>query len=258
MRRRKVSSGRTDFGSDGNFYGTTSGGGTKVEGGTDFKIGPSGGLTTLYSFCSLTNCADGNAPLAGLIEVGGNFYGTTEVGGANSYGTVFKLAVPSPTPTPTATATATLTATAKPTATATATRTATLTPTPTRTATATPTPTAVPVTLRSRPRISSPHEQGRNAEQRKTVKVPKPEGKKKVPGIAVQIELISDSPAVFAQTNGCPIWPTAGLLAGASWTISVTFTPTTTGKQTGTLVITDNANHSPQTVPLSGTGKAPK
>src|SRR5208337_4131008 len=32
-------------GSDGYFYGTTSGGGTNAEGGTVFKIAPSGGLT---------------------------------------------------------------------------------------------------------------------------------------------------------------------------------------------------------------------
>ena len=41
---------------DGNFYGTASVGGT---GGTVFRITPSGSLTTLYTFCSLTNCTDG-------------------------------------------------------------------------------------------------------------------------------------------------------------------------------------------------------
>ena len=81
-----------------------------------------------------------------------------------------------------------------------------------------------------------------------------PKGSKKHPGTEVQIELISD-PGVFAQTNNCPIWPAGSLAAGASCTISVTFTPSAATKQTGTLTITDNANTGIQTVPLSGTGK---
>jgi hypothetical protein len=84
----------------------------------------------------------------------------------------------------------------------------------------------------------------------KTVKVSNPKGKKKHPGIAVLIEMISDT-GVFMQTNTCP----ASLAAGSSCTISVTFTPSAAMKQTGTLTITDNANHSPQHVSLSGTGK---
>jgi hypothetical protein len=53
------------------------------------------------------------------------------------------------------------------------------------------------------------------------------------------------------QTNTCP----ASLAAGASCSISVTFTPNAATKQTGTLTITDNAKGGTQTVPLSGTGK---
>jgi uncharacterized repeat protein (TIGR03803 family) len=81
---------------NGDFYGTTSGGGANGQ-GTVFKITPSGTLTTLYSFCSLSNCADGGEPEAGLIQAtNGNFYGTTAVGGANggdgeNYGTVFEI-----------------------------------------------------------------------------------------------------------------------------------------------------------------------
>jgi uncharacterized repeat protein (TIGR03803 family) len=53
---------------------------------------PAGTLTTLYSFCSQTACADGYWPFAGLIQgEDGNFYGTTDNGGANGGGTVFKI-----------------------------------------------------------------------------------------------------------------------------------------------------------------------
>src|SRR5262249_30988258 len=45
--------------------------------------------------------------------------------------------------------------------------------------------------------------------------------------------------------------------AGASCSISVTFTPTATGARSGTLSVSDNATGSPQTVGLSGTGVAP-
>jgi hypothetical protein len=54
----------------------------------------------------------------------------------------------------------------------------------------------------------------------------------------------------FAATSGCG----SSVSAGASCNISVTFTPTATGNRTGTLTITDNANGSPHTVALNGTG----
>ncbi|MFY9730901.1 MAG: SBBP repeat-containing protein, partial [Candidatus Acidiferrales bacterium] len=54
----------------------------------------------------------------------------------------------------------------------------------------------------------------------------------------------------FAETNTCG----ASLAATMSCSISVTFTPTATGARNGTIKITDDANGSPQTVPLSGTG----
>jgi hypothetical protein len=44
------------------------------------------------------------------------------------------------------------------------------------------------------------------------------------------------------------------LASKKSCTISITFSPTTTGKATGTLTIQDSANNSPQTATLSGTG----
>jgi Abnormal spindle-like microcephaly-assoc'd, ASPM-SPD-2-Hydin len=49
----------------------------------------------------------------------------------------------------------------------------------------------------------------------------------------------------------------ASLAAAASCAVSVTFTPTVTGSQPGTLTMTDNAFDSPQVVTLSGTGTSP-
>jgi uncharacterized repeat protein (TIGR03803 family) len=66
---------------DGNFYGTTYLGGAN-DAGTVFQITPAGTLTTLYSFCSQTNCADGSGPWAALIQAtDGNLYGVTGGGG---------------------------------------------------------------------------------------------------------------------------------------------------------------------------------
>jgi uncharacterized repeat protein (TIGR03803 family) len=84
---------------DGNLYGTASGGGAKG-GGTIFRISPSGTFTTLYSFCSQVGCADGSAPSASLVQgTYGILYGTTAFGGlSNSFcplgcGTIFSLSV---------------------------------------------------------------------------------------------------------------------------------------------------------------------
>jgi uncharacterized repeat protein (TIGR03803 family) len=66
--------------------GTSTGqrGGGANGGGTVFKITPSGTLTTLYSFCSQSGCTDGETPTRGLVQAtNGDFYGTTELGGAN-------------------------------------------------------------------------------------------------------------------------------------------------------------------------------
>jgi uncharacterized repeat protein (TIGR03803 family) len=91
---------------DGNFYGTTLGGGTNyfciAQGcGTAFKMTPEGAVTTLYDFCSDTrNCLDGSNPIAGLVQgTDGNFYGTTFYSGVDGKGTVFSI-IPGGTPTP--------------------------------------------------------------------------------------------------------------------------------------------------------------
>ena len=80
--------------SNGNFYGVTSEGGANDQ-GTVFEMTLGGvngnALTTLYSFCSQTNCADGSEPVAGLVQASnGNLYGTTLAGGTAG-GTVFEI-----------------------------------------------------------------------------------------------------------------------------------------------------------------------
>lgn len=78
-------------GKDGDFYGTTVYGG-KEDAGTVFKITPSGSLTTLYSFCSKTNCTDGDFPGGGLVQASnGDFYGVTGEGGTGNYGTAYEI-----------------------------------------------------------------------------------------------------------------------------------------------------------------------
>jgi hypothetical protein len=62
-----------------------------------------------------------------------------------------------------------------------------------------------------------------------------------------------DFAATSAGASACPISP-ATLPAAANCIISVTFAPTVVGARTGTLTVTDNANGSPQSIPLSGSG----
>ena len=77
------------LGSDGNFYGTTSGGGSS-DAGTVFILMANGTLTTLFSFI-VTNGANPNGLTLGSD---GNFYGTTSQGGSSGVGTVFRLLTP--------------------------------------------------------------------------------------------------------------------------------------------------------------------
>jgi len=78
---------------NGKFYGTTAGGGPFDSPGTIFQITSSGTLTTLYTFCALSGCADGETPLGGLIQaLNAKLYGTTAAGGAHLNGTVFEIA----------------------------------------------------------------------------------------------------------------------------------------------------------------------
>ncbi len=54
----------------------------------------------------------------------------------------------------------------------------------------------------------------------------------------------------FSQTNTCG----SSVAAGGNCTITVSFTPTTKNKRTGTITITDNAAGSPQSIALTGIG----
>ncbi len=74
-------------GKDGNFYGTTYGGG-RAAAGTVFKLSPKGEVSWVTSFMG----TNGARPMAALCEGrDGNFYGTTSRGGDEDFGTVFKL-----------------------------------------------------------------------------------------------------------------------------------------------------------------------
>ena len=76
--------------SSGYFYGTTQRGGAGA--GTIFQISPGGVLTTLHTFCSQLNCTDGGTPSVGLIQgLNGNFYGETDLGGANQQGILYEI-----------------------------------------------------------------------------------------------------------------------------------------------------------------------
>jgi uncharacterized repeat protein (TIGR03803 family) len=74
----------------GNLYGTTvSGGGTGSAAGIVFEMTPSGTETILHTF---GGSPDGAFPWGGVVlDKSGNLYGTTLSGGANSFGTVFKI-----------------------------------------------------------------------------------------------------------------------------------------------------------------------
>ena len=77
---------------DGSFYGTALEGSSKClpdsDCGTVFKMMPTGIVTIVYDF----NGKDGRAPMAPVIQGSdGNFFGTTDRGGSNNAGVVFKL-----------------------------------------------------------------------------------------------------------------------------------------------------------------------
>ena len=85
--------------SDGNLYGTTQAGGSGG-GGTVFRISNLLGPPIESVVHNFSGGSDGAGPAASLIQASdGNLYGTTELGGANNAGTVFRISDLSGTPT---------------------------------------------------------------------------------------------------------------------------------------------------------------
>jgi hypothetical protein len=64
------------------------------------------------------------------------------------------------------------------------------------------------------------------------------------------VQITGTNPGDFVQTNNCP----STLASGGTCSITVTFTPSATGKRTARVAVTDNANNSPQTIFLKGAG----
>lgn len=78
------------LGADGNFYGTTTAGGS-ANGGTFFRITPSGIISILHSFGDGSVTGDGSNPQSVPVQgTDGNFYGTT-YGGAFGNGNIYKM-----------------------------------------------------------------------------------------------------------------------------------------------------------------------
>ncbi len=76
------------LGKDGNFYGLTSNGGAYY-GGVIFRYNPTTGQYTILK--SFNGTPDGYSPQGHLVQAAdGTFYGITNMGGANGYGTIFK------------------------------------------------------------------------------------------------------------------------------------------------------------------------
>jgi uncharacterized repeat protein (TIGR03803 family) len=88
---------RPIFDKAGNLYGTAFGGGFVNDNcpagcGLVYELVPSNGSWTEKILYSFTGLPDGSAPWAGVIfDQSGNLYGTTELGGAYGYGTIFEL-----------------------------------------------------------------------------------------------------------------------------------------------------------------------
>jgi uncharacterized repeat protein (TIGR03803 family) len=72
----------------GTLYGTTRSGGSGDR-GTVFSITTGGSENIVYSFAA--SGSNGSSPVAALKNVKGVFYGTTQGGGANNLGTVYKV-----------------------------------------------------------------------------------------------------------------------------------------------------------------------
>jgi uncharacterized repeat protein (TIGR03803 family) len=77
---------------NGTLYGTTQTGGAEYGWGVVFKISTSGEENVLYRFkANNDGTHDGAHPYAGVIDLNGTLYGTTQEGGASGNGTVYKI-----------------------------------------------------------------------------------------------------------------------------------------------------------------------
>ena len=75
---------------DGNFYGTAGGGTNGL--GQVFRMTPNGELSTIYSFCSQPNCADGEYPgPAPILGTDGALYGVTDGDSVGSSSTLYRV-----------------------------------------------------------------------------------------------------------------------------------------------------------------------
>ncbi len=174
--------------------------------------------------------------------------------------TVKKSATPTATATHSATPTASSSGsrTATPTASRSATPTATATgATATATSTASPTPSPSPtppgvITINPSSLDFGDKTTVGKTSNSKSVTI-KNSGNKKT-GTAVTIEMEGASPSVFSVKSECQ----KTLAPGKSCKVSVTFKPTDTTERNGSLMISDNVTGSPQSVSLSGMGKAAK
>lgn len=76
---------------DGSFYGTTSTGGASGA-GTIFQMAADGAFRTLAEFTGYVGARSGAQPSARLtLGADGNYYGVNAQGGANGFGTIFKM-----------------------------------------------------------------------------------------------------------------------------------------------------------------------
>lgn len=246
------------LGNDGNFYGTTSGGGANPSCGTNFepcgtvfRIAPTGGPpTTLHSF----NTTDGFEPTAGLVKGSdGNFYGTT----FGFPGTIFRI-------TPAGALTTLYSFCAQTncadgdspiggliqgrdgdfygTTELGGTSNACGGGCGTVFSLQVPLPTVIP----------SPNSLDFGNQPVTTTSAAQPITVTNSGSPPLLISGINPS-GNYAETNNCPLSPNT-LSSGAACTINVTFAPSVTGSRTGAITITDNASDSPQTVSLSGNG----
>jgi len=75
---------------NGTLVGSTYGGGSQNR-GVLYHVTRSGKLDRFYSFCNQTDCPDGGFPNGLVLATDGEFYGTTQIGGTNEAGTIFKI-----------------------------------------------------------------------------------------------------------------------------------------------------------------------